>query len=61
MDLMQLEWIKKELKWRSYGFRKVLGLNFHFKIHFLVYFIKPEFYLDFRHKYQRTQGLKHKT
>jgi hypothetical protein len=23
MNLMQLEWIKNELKWRSYGFTKV--------------------------------------
>jgi hypothetical protein len=31
MSLMQLEWIKKELKWSSYAFSKVFRINFALK------------------------------
>jgi hypothetical protein len=33
--LMQLEWIKKELKWSSYEFSKLLKFVFILKVSFL--------------------------
>jgi hypothetical protein len=33
--LMQLEWVKKELKWSSYEFSKLLKFVFILKISFL--------------------------
>jgi hypothetical protein len=35
--LLQLEWIKKELKYITYEFIKLLKLFFYTKIHFLHY------------------------
>jgi hypothetical protein len=38
MNLMQLEWVKKELKWIKYEFNKFLKLLLYKKFIFIYYF-----------------------
>jgi iron-sulfur cluster repair protein YtfE (RIC family) len=57
--LMQLEWVKKKLKWNFYELNKFWIYFFIHKNHFYNISLFTKL-LDWAHNYQKVQGPKHK-
>jgi hypothetical protein len=59
MNLLQLEWIKKVLKWINYELNKFLKLFVYYN-HYLKTILLNSWTVDCGHYFNQVQGLKHK-